>query len=176
MNRCFIAALTLCTMSMFGCKEDFKDPTIWDLRPCDPSRPIEFTDFTPKEGGVRTRMYIMGSNFGTDESKIHVTIGGKKAPVIASNGNKIHCMLPSRAYSGIVNVVIKDKDENVVTDYTFEERVNYQSRKVVGTLLRNVDPNTGAAPFQDGSFDDGAGLPYSDWMMFDPKSDRKSVV
>lgn len=45
MNRCFIAALTLCTMSMFGCKEDFKDPTIWDLRPCDPSRPIEFTDF-----------------------------------------------------------------------------------------------------------------------------------
>ncbi len=46
----------------------------------------------------------------------------KKAPVIASNGNKIHCMLPSRAYSGIVNVVIKDKDENVVTDYTFEEK------------------------------------------------------
>ena len=176
MNRCFIAALTLCTMSMFGCKEDFKDPTIWDLRPCDPSRPIEFTDFTPKEGGVRTRMYIMGSNFGTDESKIHVTIGGKKAPVIASNGNKIHCMLPSRAYSGIVNVVIKDKDENVVTDYTFEERVNYQSRKVVGTLLRNVDPSTGAAPFQDGSFDDGAGLPYSDWMMFDPKSENGDKV
>ena len=121
-------------------------------------------------------MYIMGSNFGTDESKIHVTIGGKKAPVIASNGNKIHCMLPSRAYSGIVNVVIKDKDENVVTDYTFEEKVNYQSRKVVGTLLRNVDPNTGAAPFQDGSFDDGAGLPYSDWMMFDPKSENGDKV
>ena len=59
MNRCFIAALTLCTMSMFGCKEDFKDPTIWDLRPCDPSRPIEFTDFIPKGIGLAHLNCIM---------------------------------------------------------------------------------------------------------------------
>ena len=76
MDKHLIVAL-MCCLFMVGCKDDFKDPSIWDFKPCDPSKPIEFTDFTPKEGGVRTRMYIMGLNFGTDESKIHVTIGGQ---------------------------------------------------------------------------------------------------
>ena len=169
MNKHLIYTLALCGLLVSGCKESFKDPTVWEYKSCDPSKPVEFNDFTPKEGGVRTRMYIIGSNFGTDETKISVTIGGDKAPVIASNGSKIHCMLTARAYSGTVNVVIKDKDGNVATDYTFDEVLKYQSRKVVGTLLRNVNPNTGEAPFQDGLFSEGAGLPYSDWMIIDPK-------
>ena len=85
MNRHLIYMLALCSMLVTGCKDDTKDPTVWDTTPCDPSRPVEFKDFTPKEGGVRTRLYISGSNFGKDESKISVTIGGQKTPVISSN-------------------------------------------------------------------------------------------
>ena len=170
MNKHLIVALMCCLFAV-GCKDDFKDPSVWDYKPCDPSKPVEFTDFTPKEGGVRTRMYITGSNFGTDESKIHVTIGGQKTPVIASDGSKIHCMLPARAYDGDIKIVINDKDGNVVADYAFEERFDYKSQVVVGTLLRNYNSETGAAPFQDGAFSEGAGIPRSDWMMFDPKPD-----
>ena len=175
MDKHLIVAL-MCCLFMVGCKDDFKDPSVWDLKPCDPSRPVEFIDFTPKEGGVRTRMYITGSNFGTDENKIHVMIGGHKAPVIASDGSKIHCMLPARAYDGDIKVVINDKDGNVVTEYTFEERFNYQSKVVVETLLRNYNSQTGAAPFQDGAFADGAGIPTSDWMVFDPKPDNGDKI
>ena len=169
MNRHLIYMLALCSMLVTGCKDDTKDPTVWDTTPCDPSWPVEFKDFTPKEGGVRTRLYISGSNFGKDESKISVTIGGQKTPVISSNGSTLYCMLPGRAYGGVINIVVRDKDNKVVKDYTFDEAFNYHSKTVVGTLLRNVDPNTNAHPFQDGSFSEGAGLPYSDWMIFDPK-------
>ncbi|SHE41140.1 IPT/TIG domain-containing protein [Bacteroides faecichinchillae] len=175
MNRHLIYALALCGMMVTGCS-DTTDPTVWDTTPCDPSRPVEFTNFTPKEGGVRTRLFITGSNFGKDENKITVTIGGQKAPIISTNGSSMYCMLPPRAYSGIINIIVKDKDDNVVTDYTFEEPFNYQSRTVVGTLLRKHDPETGAHPFQDGSIDDGAGLPYSDWMIFDPKPDEGDKI
>lgn len=175
MEKYQIVAL-MCCLFMIGCKDDFKDPAVWDSEPCDPSKPVEFIDFTPKEGGVRTRMYITGSNFGTDENKIHVMVGGREASVIGSDGSKIYCMVPSRAYDGDINVVIDDKDGNTVVDYTFEERFSYQSQSVVGTLLRNYNSQTGAAPFQDGAFDEGAGIPYSDWMMFDPKADEGDKV
>jgi len=38
----------------------------------DPNKPVVFSDYAPKEGSVRTRLYIQGKNFGTDVSKIKV--------------------------------------------------------------------------------------------------------
>lgn len=168
MNKHLIHALALCCVLTVGCKDD-ADPTVWDTTPCDPSKPVEILDFDPKEGGARTRLFITGSNLGKDENKISVTIGGQKAKVIATNGTGLYCMLPPRAYDGVINVVVRDGSNNVVKDHTFEELFTYHPKTVVGTLLRNVDENTQAAPFQDGAFDEGAGLPYSDWMIFDPK-------
>ena len=43
-----------------------------------PKEAVTFTDFTPTEGGVRTRFFINGSNLETDVSKIIVTIGGNQ--------------------------------------------------------------------------------------------------
>ena len=169
MDKHLLHTFAMCSMFLASCGSDDVAPGTWMTTPVDPSKPTEFADFTPKEGGVRTRMYITGSNFGTDESKIHVTVGGQKTPVIGSNGSKIFCMLPPRAYDGDIKVVIDDQNGNAVVEYAFEERFTYIPKKVVGTLLRNYNASTGSAPFQDGSFTDGAGLPCSDWMVFDPK-------
>ena len=42
--------------------------------------------------------------------------------------------------------------------------------------MRNYNSETGAAPFQDGAFSEGAGIPRSDWMMFDPKPDNGDKI
>ena len=162
MNKRLIYMLALCSISLVGCKDE-NDPSEFD-----PSQPVVFTDFTPKEGPVRTRMYIMGSNFGKDLSKIHISIGGQEAMTIGSDGKKLYCMVPKRAYDGNVSVRIDGKNGETVADYTFEEPFKYEARTVVGTLLRKVDED-GNSAFQDGSFDGEGSCPSNDWMVFDPK-------
>lgn len=72
MKKHLITVLACCLL-LIGCKDDKVDPDQYD-----PSQPVVFTDFNPKEGGMRTRLYIEGSNFGSDPTKIHITIGGEK--------------------------------------------------------------------------------------------------
>lgn len=150
--------LALCSISLVGCKDE-NDPSEFD-----PSQPVVFTDFTPKEGPVRTRMYIMGSNFGKDLSKIHINIGGQEAMTIGSDGKKLYCMVPKRAYDGNVSVRIDGKNGETIADYTFEESFNYEARTVVGTLLRKVDED-GNSAFQDGSFDGEGSCPSNDLSL-----------
>ena len=147
------------------------------LVPSDASKPVTFTDFTPNEGSMRTRIYIHGSNFGTDPSKIQVTVAGKEAKVVGSDGNIIHAQVRKRSYSGVnydspVNVkMLNDKGE-VTTDYTFDETFHYTPKWTVGTVFRKVDEK-GNATFAEGSFDgkfgEGGNLVCSDWLIFDPK-------
>lgn len=158
-----LIAVFACCLFFVGCKDDKVDSSQYD-----PSQPVVFTDFSPKEGGVRTRLYIEGSNFGSDESKIHITIGGVKAKTIGSDGKKIYCMVPPKSFDGIINVRVDGPDGRTVADYTFEQPFGYQPATVVGTLLRKVDEN-GNAAFQEGSFDEGASIPSNDCMIFDPK-------
>jgi len=150
-------------MMMIGCSDDDNNRTSFD-----PSQPVVFSDFSPKEGQVRTRLYIYGKNFGTDETKIHVNVGGKEAKVIGSTGEIIYCMVQKRSYNGNVSVTIDDENGKPVVEKTFDEQFNYVAKTTVGTLLRNVDEN-GNAGFTDGSFDEGASVPSNDWMVFDPK-------
>ena len=159
----FLMTALVCSAIAIGCKDDKIGSDQYD-----PSQPVQFTGFTPKEGSVRTRLYIEGSNFGSDESKIHITIGGVTAKTIGSDGKKIYCMVPPRSFDGIINVKVEDDTRNIVADYTFDEPFNYQPTTVVGTLLRRVDED-GNAAFQDGSFDENASVPSNDHMVFDPK-------
>jgi len=110
-----------------------------DITPFDSSKPVEFTDFSPKEGALRTRLFINGSNFGTDLTKIRVTVGGQDAGVVGSTGSTIYCMVPPRAYSGEISVAMLDEKGDTVTKYTFADRFEYHAHKFVGTYLRNVD-------------------------------------
>ena len=65
----------LCLIAFsYSCKDDTVSTGGYD-----PSKPVVFRDFSPEEGSIRTKFYIYGENFGTDISKIHVSIGGQVA-------------------------------------------------------------------------------------------------
>lgn len=153
----------VCCLFFIGCKDDKASSNQYD-----PSQPVVFTDFSPKEGGMRTRLYIEGSNFGNDPTKIHITIGGEKTKTIGADGKKIYCMVPSKAFDGIINVRVDGPDGKPIAEHTFEEEFKYTPATIVGTLLRKVDEDNNSA-FQEGSFDEGASIPSNDCMVFDPK-------
>lgn len=70
-----LITVLVCCLFFIGCKDDKANSNQYD-----PSQPVVFTDFSPKEGSMRTRLYIEGSNFGNDPTKIHITIGGETKP------------------------------------------------------------------------------------------------
>ena len=159
----------MCCLSLLSCKEEESDVG----KAYNPSTPATFTEFTPTEGAVRTRLYIKGTNFGTDETKIHVTVGGKTAKVVGTNGTTIYCMVPSRAYDGNVVVAFDNEKGDTAQTYTFDQKFTYDAKTVVGTLLRKVDENNNSG-FSDGSFDGEASIPSNDWLVFDPKPQKGS--
>src|SRR5690606_18185717 len=112
----FLFYLGVCVIT--SCKD--KDDTLQ----FNPNKPSVFYDYAPKEGAVRTRLYIQGENFGTDISRIRVYIGDKPLKVIGSNGTEIYCMVPRKTTSGSVKVII---DGNQPTEYTFPDPFVYTS-------------------------------------------------
>lgn len=133
----------------------------------DPGKAVTFADFTPKTGSAATRLYITGSNFGTDPEKIHVTVGGVPAAVIGSDGQRIYSVVQKRSYDGTVNVKVQDAKGDTIQNFTFDSLFQYKPRTVVGTLFRNVDEK-GNAGFQEGDYSK-ASLASSDCLLFDPK-------
>ncbi|PHQ62121.1 MAG: phospholipase, partial [Maribacter sp.] len=89
----------------------------------DPSLPVEITSFSPDSGGVSTQMLIYGANFGTDTSLIKVFVNGKRAPFIGSTGTELYVMVPSRADTGYVSVVVGSDDQ--LKQVTSETEFNY---------------------------------------------------
>lgn len=147
------------------------------LVPSDPSKAVTFTSFDPAEGSMRTRLYIHGSNFGTDPSKIQVTVAGKEAKVVGTDGSTIHTQVRKRSYEGAnynspVNVKILNDNGEVTTDYTFDQTFHYTPKWTVGTVFRKVDEKNNAT-FAEGSFDgkfgEGGNISVADWLIFDPK-------
>lgn len=166
MKHLFFALMCCCLLS---CSDSEKNTD-----QVDPSQPVIFTDFSPKEGSVRTRLYISGRNFGKDLSKIHVNVGGKEVKVIGSNGNSIYCMIPSRAYDGNVTVKIEGDNGETITNYTFEDKFTYHAKQTVGTLIRKVDEN-GNSSWIEGPFENAA-ITAADYLLIDPRDGNKLFV
>ena len=143
--------------------------------PCDPSKPVVFTDYTPKEGVVRTTVFIEGSNFGTDVSKIKVTIGGVNAPIIGASGTKICLMVPRRSNDGDVKVQISGANGELVTEYVFDDLFMLHSTLQVSTLAGKVDPQTNASSIIDGSFEE-AEFQNPWWLEMDTDADGNKVI
>jgi len=141
----------------------------------DPSKPVIFSDYFPKEGAVRTRLYIDGSNFGNDISKIKVSIGGKETKVIGSNGKRIYCMVPRRAYDGDVKVALLDDNGEIVAEHLFDQIFTYVPNESVSTLCGKVDPETGSSSMIDGTFDEAEFISPA-WLLFDKATDGKRSV
>lgn len=163
----------ICLSGLGSCGNGYTDVTVPTYYPSDPNQEITFTDYTPNEGSIRTRMFINGSNFGTDVSYIHVTIGGQKAKVISSSGVQIYCMVPARASGGYVEVEIKNPDGSTSTKYSFEQKFNYIYNEMVGTLCGLVD-DKGNSSVTDGGFD-VAGVVNPRIMLFDDKDGKRDV-
>ncbi len=85
---------------------------------------------------------IYGSNFGTDTSLIRVYINGKPAPVIASTGSSIYVLVPSKAGTGEVKVIIGDHSTAQETEAPVEFKyIFYPLRKYVRRLYRQRRQN-----------------------------------
>ena len=70
----------LLILGVVGCKDDKDEDnsTIYD-----PSVPVEITSFTPEAAAGGAQFLVYGSNFGTDLSKIKVTVNDKEAvPIV----------------------------------------------------------------------------------------------
>lgn len=156
------AGLLLLCLVMFicSCKDDVTRSGGYD-----PSKPVVFSDFSPSEGSIRAKFYIHGENFGLDPSKIHVSIGGQEAYTIGSSDTEIYCMVPRRAFDGVVRVAIESADGKSTVEHEFEERFNYISKTTVGTLCGKVDEYGGAGDV-DGTFAD-AEFAAPEWLMLD---------
>ena len=128
----------------------------------DPSQPIQITSFDPEEGAARTRMYIHGANFGNDPKQIHVTIGGKNAKVVGSDGEVIYCIVPNKATEGTVEVKVGEDIAHA------DKKFKYLNKTLVSTLCGNVD-ETGKVKVQDGPISE-AGFSGPNWMAIDPKN------
>ena len=59
-----------------------------------PSKPVLVTGFEPDSGGMATKVFITGSNFGADVSKIRVYFDEVQAPVVGSDGNHLYVITP----------------------------------------------------------------------------------
>ena len=162
--------LLLCALFMaicYSCTEESAIKT-GEVIAYDPSKPVEITDFTPKKGSASTRLYILGSNFGTDVSQISITIGGEKAKVVGSDGGSIYCIVPPRSSEGTIELTVSSGDNK--TTVVADEKFQYEHKTVVSTLCGYVSP-TGEYEVKDGPFDD-CGFEGPQWFSFDPKNNR----
>ena len=164
---------SVCLSALGGCQNEGTTYGAPQGSPSNPNQPVVFTDFTPNEGPVRTRMYINGENFGTDISLIDVFIGGQKAKVIHSSDKQIYCMVPARASGGYVEVTIKNPNGNEYVKHTFDQRFTYHFNEMVGTLWGKVDEN-GNSSVKDGSFEEAETIEPR-LALFDDKDGRREI-
>lgn len=154
-----VSLLTLVISIFYGCNEN--DSKVENIH--DTTKPVVITDFEPSEGGAKTKLFIHGSNFGTDASKIKVNIGGVKAGVVNSTGDIIYCIVPQKATEGSVEVIVGDADPVKAVD-----KFKYVPNTQVTTLVGKVD-ETGKVEVLDGTFEE-AGLSGPNLLAVDPKN------
>lgn len=173
----FYAIAILSAIGTTSCSEEGGYEGAKPVEYSDPSKPVVFSDYTPKEGEVRTLVFIEGSNFGTAVSNIKVTIGGISAPVIGSSGTKISLMVPKRSNQGEVKVTILDASEEIIAEHQFDSLFLLHSTLQVGTLTGKVDPQNleGETSIIDGSFEE-AEFQYPWWLEIDKDADGNKVI
>jgi hypothetical protein len=135
--------------------------TIDNRIPYDPSKPVTVNRFSPDSGGVNTQMIIYGSNFGSDTSLIKVYINGHPARVIGLNSTALYVLVPSKAGSGEVKIVIGNPAKEVIAPSPFK----YIFLPSVSTLAGFTDKDGRTAivdgPIEKAQFEE----PY--WLCFD---------
>ena len=165
--------LALVNFCFLSCKDDDKSE---EQQPFDPTKPVLISDFTPKEGGMGTRLVVYGDNFGNDVSRVKVTIGGKAANLIGVKNQSLHCFVPSQAFNGDIEVTILDENGEEIAYAEAEEKFAYQKKMLVTTLAGETYENNTKWDVKDGPFDDCGGFDNANWMVLDPIDSDKLYV
>ena len=98
----------------------------------DPSKPVEITGFEPDSGGMSTKVFITGSNFGSDVSKIKVYFNDVPAPVIGSDGKHIYTITPRQPGRENVISVVVNGDSTAFTKKKYLYRTMYVIQTITG--------------------------------------------
>ncbi|WP_334167785.1 IPT/TIG domain-containing protein [Phocaeicola paurosaccharolyticus] len=159
--------LAFVTMFIFSCKD--KDDS--DEEAFDPQKEVVITDFTPKEGGYGSNLILYGENFGNDKSKIKVKIGGKEANIINVKNNCLYCVVPSKAYSGVIEISVNDENGNELAYAEANGTFEYTKKWLVTTLVGQKYQIPSDEIEKEGPFDDCGCFKNMVWFSFDPKSD-----
>ncbi|KAA6349725.1 hypothetical protein EZS27_002885 [termite gut metagenome] len=159
--------LMLIVLCFGSCKDDDQNDSGGEF---DPSQPVLISDFEPKTGGLGTRLILSGENFGTDVSKIKVTIGGVNAKVIGSNGTSIYCIVPEKAYEGDIQLSIVDDENEKIAGTQANIKFTYEKKMLVTTFLGTMYNNNTSYDTKDGPFDNCGGFGGVVWLSFDPKN------
>lgn len=160
-NKQWHLLVLLFILGVVGCKDDKDDSRASAIY--DPSQPVTITSFTPETGSGGAQFLIFGSNFGSDVSKIKVTVNDKEAVLISSNGTCLYCFVPRKAGVGKVKVTVgrEPNEQEVISEKDFL----YQPSLVVKSLIGYVDID-GQSTIKDGNFQEAQfQAPY--WLEMD---------
>ena len=138
--------LALVGFCFVSCKDDDEGGE----QPFDPSKPVVISDFTPKEGGMGSRLVLYGDNFGNNPDRMKVTIGGQIAKVIGVNNNSLYCFVTPKAYDGDIEIALLDENGEEIAYGEAEERFSYIKRVMVTTLVGETYENNTKFDILDG--------------------------
>ena len=122
-------------LSFWACKDDEVK-----LKQFDPNQPVVINQLLPDSGGVTTQLVVVGENFGSDTSLVKVYVNGKAAKVVGVNDTRIYAVVPSRAGTGKVEVILNSESTNPAKA-TSTTDFNYIFRQNVLTVCGITDNN-----------------------------------
>ncbi|WP_423130170.1 SMP-30/gluconolactonase/LRE family protein [Gaoshiqia sp. Z1-71] len=134
------------TMLCTNCASDDFTPENKTVYPPLEGVETSISSYFPDSGGIATKLILNGRNFGTDTAYIKVTVNGKNAAVIGSDGEAIYAIVPVRADTGLVRAYIGKGDNT--REFTYDKPFNYQFLKNVTTEIGQ----TGLSGTDDGAY------------------------
>ena len=127
---CMISFVAATVMFLWSC-DDYESGGQVHV-PHDPGKPVVITGFEPDSGGLATTVFITGSNFGSDVSKIKVYFNQTRTSVIGSNGSNLYVKAPPRPGRDNVISIVVGNDSVVFSDKTFLYREMFVVRTIAG--------------------------------------------
>jgi hypothetical protein len=100
--------------------------------PYDPSQPVRVDGFEPDSGGMATKVFINGSNFGSDPKNVKVYFNDLRAPVVGTDGSHIYAITPRQPGRECTLSVVVNGDSVAVSDKIYLYRTMTTVETIAG--------------------------------------------
>jgi hypothetical protein len=134
---CFVSAIFL-----WSCENK---PDDFTGTPYDPAKPVSVENFEPDSGGMATKIFIHGDNFGIDLTKIKVYFNNLRAPVVGSDGKHLYAITPRQPGRECAISVVVNGDSVVIG-----KKYMYRTMTTVTTIAGKK----GTTEFKGGTLSD----------------------